>query len=371
MKKVIIIMTLVLGTFHVLAQITNVEEKFRLPKALKESSGAIFFNGKLISHNDSSHRNKLYEVDTITGKVTRTITVTNARNVDWEAMAHDESFIYIGDIGNNSGVRTDLKIYKVAKSEYLDSTEVTAEIINFRYSDQTGFASNFNNTKWDAEALISYDENMLILFTKNWVNGVTKAYPIPKSIGTYTVSPLPTTLASEGMITGATYNPYTEKVYLIGYTPLLRPFVWTSENFLNMDIFSGTNTKTTLPSLGFEQIEAITYVVANRYFITSEAIRFPLISDYAKLVSLITNDNVIPIKNEKTVKNYVYPDPDKQVLYLRLPDFKSVEIYDATSKLVFRGYHQTVDVSDFDHGFYFLKVYRKNNTHVFKKMIKN
>src|SRR5699024_11803089 len=133
MKKVIILIPLILGAIQALAQVTNVEEKFRLPKAVKESSGAIFFNDKLISHNDSSYKNRLYEVDTITGKVTRTITVTNAKNVDWEAMAHDESFIYVGDIGNNSGVRTDLKIYKIAKIDYLDSTEVTAEIINFNY----------------------------------------------------------------------------------------------------------------------------------------------------------------------------------------------------------------------------------------------
>lgn len=371
MKKVIILIPLILGAIQALAQVTNVEEKFRLPKAVKESSGAIFFNDKLISHNDSSYKNRLYEVDTITGKVTRTITVTNAKNIDWEAMAHDESFIYVGDIGNNSGVRTDLKIYKIAKIDYLDSTEVTAEIINFNYSDQTDFTSNFNNTKWDAEALISYDENMLILFTKNWVNGVTKAYPIPKSIGTYTVSPLPTTLASEGMITGATYNPYTQKVYLIGYNLLLKPFIWVSENFKNMDVFSGTNKKMSLSSLGFEQVEAITYVGVNRYFITSEAIRIPFISDYAKLVSLTTNDKELPIKKENVSEKYVYPNSTNEIIDLNIPDFMSVEIYNASSKLVYRGYNQRIDVSEFTSGFYSMKIYLKNNTHVFKKMIKN
>src|SRR5690625_2560360 len=228
MKKTLLVLSLILGTFQALSQITNVEEKFRLPKALKESSGAVFFNGKLVSHNDSSHRNRLYELDTVIGKITRTITVTNARNVDWEAMAHDDAFIYVGDIGNNSGVRTDLKIYKIAKEDFQQSTEVTAEIIEFNYSDQKGFTSNFNNTGWDAEALISYDENILILFTKNWINGITKAYPIPKKPGAYSVEPLPTTLNSGGLITGATYNPYTEKVYLLGYSSLLKPFIWVS-----------------------------------------------------------------------------------------------------------------------------------------------
>lgn len=370
MKKTLILISFILGTFQVLSQITNVEEKFRLPKALRESSGAIFFDGKLISHNDSGHKNKLYELDTISGKITRTITITNARNVDWEAMAHDEYFIYIGDIGNNSGVRTDLKIYKVSKEDFQHSTEVTAETIDFNYSDQKAFTSNFNNTGWDAEALISYDENMLILFTKNWINGITKAYPIPKKPGVYTVNSLPTTLHSEGLITGATFNPHTRKVYLIGYNFLLKPFVWMCENFTDMDIFSGVNTKTSLASLGFEQTEAITYVDANRYFITSEAIRIPLLSDYAKLVSFTTNDSIVSVANQKTTKVYLFPNPMNDVLYLDIPDFNSVEIYDATSKLISRSYQQKLDVSKLTNGFYYLKIYFTDHTFTFKKMIK-
>jgi|SRR5690554_1419352 len=292
MRKIIVILVaLTLGGFQAIAQISNVEEKLRLPKALRESSGIIFFNDKLVSHNDSGNKNKLYELDTISGTVTRTITITNVSNVDWEDIAQDDTHIYVGDIGNNSGKRTDLKIYKIDKSEYLSATEIAAEVINYSYSDQRDFTSNFNNTQWDAEALISFDKDYLIVFTKNWVNGRTKAYPIPKKVGTHIVKPLSTSLNSEGLITGATYNPYTNKVYFIGYSSLLQPFVWVSENFLGMDIFSGTNTKTSLNSLGFEQAEGITHVGANRYFITSEAIRIPLISDYAKLVSFTTNDN--------------------------------------------------------------------------------
>ena len=202
MKKIIIITAFILGTFNVIAQIANVEEKFDLPIILSESSGVIFFNDKLIIHNDSGNENKLYELDTISGLVTRTVTVTNATNVDWEDIAQDDTSIYIGDIGNNSGDRTDLKIYIVNKSDYLSSANVTAEIINFSYSDQIDFAPNPNNTEWDAEALISFDANNLILFTKNWVNGTTKAYSIQKNRGTFTVDSLTTTLTSGGLITG-------------------------------------------------------------------------------------------------------------------------------------------------------------------------
>jgi len=371
MKKIIIITAFILGTFNVIAQIENVEEKFDLPIILSESSGAIFFNDKLIIHNDSGNENKLYELDTISGLVTRTVTVTNATNVDWEDIAQDDTSIYIGDIGNNSGDRTDLKIYTLNKSDYLSSTNVTAEIINFSYSDQVDFAPNPNNTEWDAEALISFDANNLILFTKNWINGTTKAYSIQKNSGTFTVDSLTTTLTSGGLITGATYNPSTEKVYSIGYNSVLQPFVWVSENYTNNDVFSGTNTQTLLTSLGFEQAEAITYIEANRYFITSESFNIGPLSDNGKLVSFTTNDNVLSIMEQATSVVSLYPNPVKDVLFIDGLEFTSIEIYDTKSVLVYRGYNEKINVSELNKGLYLVKVNLKDHTYNIKKIIKD
>ncbi|AEA45670.1 T9SS type A sorting domain-containing protein [Fluviicola taffensis] len=370
MKKVILVTTFILGTFNAFPQIANVQVKFNLPIILSESSGAIFFNDKLITHNDSGNENKLYELDTISGLVARTVNVTNATNIDWEDIAQDETSIYIGDIGNNNGDRTNLKIYKINKIDYLSSTNVTAEIINFNYFDQADFAPTPNNTEWDAEALISIDTNNLILFTKNWVNGTTKAYSIPKNSGTFNVSPLPTTLSSGGRITGATYNPSTEKVYLIGYNSILQPFIWVSENFTNNDVFSGTNTQTSLTSLGFEQTEAITYIGDNSYFITSESFSISSISDNAKLVSFTTNDDILSIKEQVTRVVNVYPNPVKDVLYIDNSEFTSIEIYDSRSALVYRGYNENINVSELNTGLYFVKVNLKDNTYNIKKIIK-
>ncbi|MBJ7880193.1 T9SS type A sorting domain-containing protein [Gelidibacter salicanalis] len=371
MKKLIIISALILGSFNAIGQITNVEEKFPLPEVLNESSGTIFFNDKLIIHNDSGNENKLYELDTISGLVSRTVTVANATNVDWEDITQDSTSIYIGDIGNNNGNRTDLKIYKIIKSDYLSSTNINAEVINFSYSDQTDFTTSPNTTEWDAEALISLDADNLILFTKNWVNGTTKAYAIPPNAGTYSVDPLPTTLTSGGLITGATYNPSTKKVYLIGYTNILQPFVWASENFTSNDIFSGTNTQTLLPSLGFEQAESISHIGANKYFITSESFTIPPISDYAKLVSFTTNDKILSLI-EPTINTVgLYPNPVKNIFYIDVQQFASVEMYDIKSKLVYRGNKQEIDVSKFNSGLYLLKIYLNDHTHIVKKIIKN
>lgn len=370
MRKITILTAFILGTSSAFSQVVNVQVMFNLPNTLNESSGAIFFNDKIITHNDSGNENKLYELDTISGLVTRTVTVTNATNIDWEDIAQDETSIYIGDIGNNNGDRTNLKVYKINKSDYLSSTSVIAAIINFNYSDQVDFTPKPNNTEWDAEALISIDTNNLILFTKNWVNGTTKAYSIPKTSGTFSVNPLPTTLSSGGRITGATYNPVTKKIYSVGYNPTLQPFIWVCENFTNDDVFSGTNTQTFLSSLGFEQAEAITYIDYNRYFITSESFSFGPISDKAKLVSFTTADDILSVNELPNYPVNLYPNPVNEVLNIDSPEFTSIEIYNSRSALVYRGYNENINVLKLSTGPYFVKVNFKNHGYTIKKIIK-
>ena len=131
MKALILITVFILGIFNAVSQINSFAEEFELPAPLKEASGVIYFNNNLITHNDSSGENKLYEFDINSGLITREVTITNASNFDWEDLTQDDNNIYIGDIGNNRGNRTDLKIYKINKSDYINSTAVTAEIIFF------------------------------------------------------------------------------------------------------------------------------------------------------------------------------------------------------------------------------------------------
>lgn len=182
MKKFTSLFLILLCSFSLQAQIENITEKYNLPDAVSETSGLLFFNGKLITHNDSGDAANLYELDTITGNVARTINITNATNVDWEDITQDNTYIYIGDFGNNSnGNRQDLKIYRVLKSDYLNNTSITSETITFSYEDQTDFTSQPNNTNFDAEAISIY-KNQLVIFTKNWKDNTVNAYTIPKTI---------------------------------------------------------------------------------------------------------------------------------------------------------------------------------------------
>ena len=101
-----------------------------LPEGVPESSGLISYNNRLITHNDSGNSPRLYELDTLSSQIIRTITINNASNVDWEDLTQDDSYIYIGDFGNNSKKRKKLDIYNV-KIDTLTSNKTTEEEINF------------------------------------------------------------------------------------------------------------------------------------------------------------------------------------------------------------------------------------------------
>ena len=142
-----------------------------LPETVNETSGLILYNGKLITHNDSGNSTQLFEIDTLSLMISRVVNITNAENVDWEDITQDDNYIYIGDIGNFNGNRTDLAIYRISKADYDNSDNVSAERIGFSYEDQNNFDS-MPNSDWDAEALTMI-RGQLTLFTKQWQsNGI-------------------------------------------------------------------------------------------------------------------------------------------------------------------------------------------------------
>mgnify|MGYP007089475796 FL=1 len=161
MKKFIYILFFIFSLSS-LGQEYSLMEKFVLPSEVEETSGLIFLNGKIITHNDSGDDPNLYEIDTISGTILRIINITNATHIDWEDISQDNTYIYIADIGNNNGDRDNLIIYKILKSDFISSTSVTAEQITFSYEDQTDFTSQPNNSNFDAEAIAVYEENIFI-----------------------------------------------------------------------------------------------------------------------------------------------------------------------------------------------------------------
>ncbi|WP_276391840.1 hypothetical protein [Eudoraea chungangensis] len=237
-----------------------------LPIEIAESSGLIFYKDKLITHNDSGNTPELFEIDTTSLEITRTVRISNATNVDWEDITQDNEYIYIGDIGNNRGERRDLKIYRVSKSQYDFQNEVEAELISFSYEDQVDFSGGANSD-WDAEALIAVKDSLLI-FTKQWISENSKTYSIPKQTGEY-IARSNSSLIINGLVTGATYDIAGDCAYLLGYSPRLQPFVLTLTNPLHPEEGQVDNAKEFL-NVSLAQAEGIAWNGLNTIFISSE-----------------------------------------------------------------------------------------------------
>ncbi|WKD84861.1 hypothetical protein KCTC32516_00197 [Polaribacter huanghezhanensis] len=378
MRHLSLLFLLIMSCFPLHAQIENITEKYDLPNAVSETSGLLFLNGKLITHNDSGDAANLYELDTITGNIIRTINISNATNVDWEDITQDDTYIYIGDFGNNSnGNRQDLKIYRILKSDFTNSTSITSETIAFSYEDQTDFASQPNNSNFDAEAISVYKDK-LVIFTKNWKDNTVNAYTIPKIIGNHSAKKV-SSYTSNGLITGSTYNKDDDSFLLCGYTTNGAPFlIYIKVNAITNDaIFSGVIERTDInPTLGPSQIEGITAISGEKYFLSREKVE---IGGTVLTQKLYRFDNgsfsPLHIDDVELTRLQVFPNPSQEILFIKglNLDIKQLFVIDINGKTVInqKNSNNQILIKELTIGTYFLKIALKNNTIITKKFIKN
>lgn len=352
----------------------NVEVLGNLPEAVSETSGLIFYNGKLITHNDSGNSPKLFEIDAISFQITRTVTVENVQNIDWEDITQDEQYIYIGDFGNNKGMRTDLGIYRINKQAYDQDDSVTAERIDFSYEDQTEFTDS-GNSDWDAEAFFVLN-NQLVVLTKQWQSNGTVAYSIPKTPGTYIAKKIDA-FDSGGLVTGATYNTLSKALFLVGYYSTLSPFVIRVDEVTDTSIFTEKLERTNL-NIGFAQIEGIMYADINTYYLSSELFikTSPSIRLESQLFTFKTEDTT-----DEAEDPTVDPKPvEKDIIVFKGEGTTSLEyelntnepimgraIFDTTGRLVqyvsgSEITENTVDVTTLKTSVYYLTFYFKDRT---------
>ena len=260
-----------------------------LPALLHESSGLMTLNGgaTVWTHNDSGGEPTIYEIEPKNGEVLRQITLTNAKNIDWEDLTHDEDGnIYIGDFGNNKMKRKNLCIYKFNINKALYSqmiSSVAVEKIEFAYPDQTAFPPKKDNRNFDCESIVHYKKR-LYLFSKNHstpYNGYTKLYALPDRPNTvpqpYTAARQPYTASLidsvktgnnkyDSWITSAALSPDAQELVLLSSDRLFVFSDWTGDNF-----FSGKRKIVLLPS--FSQKEGVCFMDKNTLLISDERTR--------------------------------------------------------------------------------------------------
>ena len=248
----------------------------KLDQALNETSGLIYVDGNIWTHNDGGDEPALYKINSKTGKVTQKLLISNAQNVDWEDITQDEKHVYIGDFGNNYGMRTDLTIYKIKRSALSKkSPAVEAEIITFAYPEQADFKRS-NTHNFDCEGFFAW-KGKLHLFTKNRGDGKTEHYTLSSSAGNHKAR-LQTTFDTEGQVTAADISPDGKTVILTGYTQGKRIpgklFMWIYNDFVDSNFFSGKARRIRMGRFVFRgQMEGVCFSGKNEGYISAEQVK--------------------------------------------------------------------------------------------------
>lgn len=321
-----------------------------LNDSVKETSGLIYLDGHLITHNDSGGAAALYEIDTNSGGILRETIIANANNIDWEDICYDSNYIYIGDFGNNSGSRMNLCIYRLLISDYFTSINDTVYVdtILFNYADQTNFTPSTFSTNFDAETLLSIGDSLWV-FTKNWSDYKTNIYAIPKHPGDYSISKIDS-VDAQGLVTGGVYNVHLNKVVLTGYT-ISYPFVIELTDFIGNQFSNGVITRNPVDLMGSVQMEAIAHLGGDLYFVTVEENGVNNAAIFS--LNFLSVSNVI---NEYFPKFKIYPNPASTVINSNHNSCEKLEIYNSQGALVLVSSDHLINISKFRKGHYYARI---------------
>jgi len=239
---------------------TDLKTLYSLPKKLKEVSGITYFPETNMTNTleDRGNKNAVYTINS-QGKLVKTITISNAVNVDWEDITKDKAGnIYIGDFGNNDNERKDLCIYKVAKNQLNKDLAVAEYKISFSYPEQTEFPPKKKELFYDVEGFFEQG-GYFYLFTKNrskGFDGTAFVYKIKNAKGTQKAVKIGTFKTCSNynhcVLTSAAISPDGKKVALLSHDKVV-----LFEGFKGDLFHKGKQTEISLNH--FSQKEAIVF----------------------------------------------------------------------------------------------------------------
>ena len=240
----------------------NLTNDISLSKKIDETSGLEIVDGQFITHNDSGGDPKLYYLDK-NGKIVKERKIEGVKNHDWEDLTKDDKFIYVADMGNNYDTRKNLSIIKIPIDK---SSNETPEIINFLYPEQKKFKRIYRRSEYDAEALISFGD-ILLIFTKNKRKKITEIYSLPKYGGNFEAQKIGS-LNTESIVTGADYDKKTNTLVLTSTINFDEYYILVINDF-SLNNKDHKINMYEIP-IGKTQVEAIKIIDENTFWITSE-----------------------------------------------------------------------------------------------------
>ena len=333
-----------------------------LPGVLYESSAVDFTGGSHFWSLDDSGGPILYEVAR-DGSLTKTLTISNAHNRNWEELTHDASrnYMFIGDFGNNNDDRTNLRVYRIPYPSSNSPASVTADEIDFRYPDQNCIPARWLN--FDVESFFHY-QGRLFLFSKadGSAVGYTKMYSIPDSPGNY-VATLVDSFYTNDRTTSADISPDGLSVVLISNT-----HIHIFRNFSGTDFFGGQHTQLNIAG-SWTQKEGVSFGGNNEIYLTDENTGSGNHLYYIDLSTWIppAQSTTTSIEKINEVSASVYPVPANQFVNVMLKNVHEGKItfslFDVTGKNIFDSRIENpyvqfmIRTEEFQTGIYFYKIY--------------
>jgi uncharacterized protein YjfI (DUF2170 family) len=327
-----------------------------LPTEIAGTSTLFFLDGKLWSCNDHGSL-VLYALDTLSGIITDSIVLPGSI-YDLEEVTQDDEYLYFGDIGDNNGVRNDLHVLRLEKATLVSDT-VTFDTLWFSYPDR----ADSNARDFDCEAFVATD-TALIFFTKQWLSQGSSCYSIPKAPGHWEAQRL-FDIATEGMVTGASYQPKRGRLVLCGYNMLCMPFVYLFDGFSGDDFVGGRQARVELTNGIGWQTEGVATTDGLHYYLTCEHLDAYGITHPAQLLTLdltafINSATLIPNHYAGKMPALHYPNPTTGVIYLPTQGVKAATIVDMQGRKIseFRIQNSEIeiDLSSFPTGTYVLRI---------------
>ena len=240
----------------------KVVQDINLSKKLDETSGLEIIGDQLITINDSGNNPILFYLDK-NGNILNERKLDCCKNNDWESLAADKNHIYIADFGNNYDTRKNLSIIKIPIQK---SSNEIAEVINFSYPEQKKFNTIYRSSQYDAEALISINDS-LIIFTKNKLKKITEIYSLPKNGGNYQAKKIGS-IDTKSIVTGADFDKKTNTLALTS-TILFDDYYIQVINDFNLNNQNHKIDTYKIP-IGKTQVESIKIIDPTTFWITSE-----------------------------------------------------------------------------------------------------
>ena len=239
-----------------------VVEDINLSKKIDEPSGLEIINKQLETINDSGNDPVLFYINE-SGNILDERKLNCCKNNDWESLAADSDYVYIADFGNNYDTRKNLSIIKIPIDK---SSNENPEIINFLYPEQKKFKRIYRRSEYDAEALISFGD-ILLIFTKNKRKKITEIYSLPKYGGNFHAQKIGS-LNTESIVTGADYDKKTNTLVLTSTINFDEYYILVVNDF-SLNNKDHKINMYEIP-IGKTQVEAIKIIDENTFWITSE-----------------------------------------------------------------------------------------------------